>query len=227
VIFYKFFGFSDFAKALKKARILNLLGHMGTGKTLFATGLGYHMLKEGYVTRSAFNYPCAFSSAPEKDNCYAVLDEAGRVFDNRLAFKSQALTKLAADLTYKLRKDGSYLVVPSFIDVDKRLRNGVRMYRVWALANVLWKYHWEIGEEDEEKRRPGVNYEEGFLWFFNPRTWFNVYCTYFQPPPNMSRAFLSGLLGENAMMPLGIELPETEWTTEGLTDERYSDKRRR
>ena len=222
---YYFRGFKNFMIALKKARILNLLGHMGTGKTLFATALGYHALRQGYVTRSAFNYPVAFGSAPVQRNCYAVLDEAGRVFDNRLSFKDSGLTKLVADLTYKLRKDGSFIVVPSFINVDKRLRDGVRMHRTWALGAYLWIYHWEIGEENVEERREGINYEEGVLWFFNPKAFFGVYDTYFQPSQNLSKAFLGGLLGDAPPMPSHIELPETEWTTDGILDSRYTKKR--
>lgn len=191
---YRLLGWSPFFEQLKQVRILNLTGAMGTGKTLFSVALGYHMLTQGLVRSAAFNFPVSFGAAPSPRWSYAVLDEAGTLFDARDSFKSKELNKLTASLLFKLRKLGSYVVVPSFIETDRRFRVGIRMWRMWQFGGTLWAYSWEIGPEDTEERRLGINYWEGRLYFVNPREFFGTYDTYFAPGRNLSYDFLSGLL---------------------------------
>lgn len=193
---YRFLGFSSFFDQLKQVRILNLTGSMGTGKTLFSVALGYHLLREGLVKSAAFNFPVSFGSSPSPRWSYAVIDEAGTLFDARDSFKAKELNKLTASLLFKLRKLGSYIVVPSFIETDRRFRVGLRMWRVWAFGGRLWSYAWELGPEEQAERRPGINYWEGRLYFVNPAEFFGTYDTYFAPGRNLSFEFLSGLLME-------------------------------
>ena len=194
---YYFLGWNKFFTQLKQARVLNLIGAMGTGKTLFSVALSWHLLRLGYVERAAMNFPCDISSAPTYRYCVSVLDEAALIFDARNAFKSKQLNKLLAALTFKLRKTGSYMLVPSFIDVDRRLRTGVRIYRKTAVNNRLWVYHWEFGPEEPEERRPGLNFFEGSLMLVNPQYFFGTYDTYFVPGPNLSLDFCGRLLSTN------------------------------
>lgn len=191
---FGFLGANKFWKALKASRILNLSGSMGTGKTLLATALGYMSLWETRTIRVATNYPCVFSEAPEPYRTFAVLDEGALVFDSRLSYKDKNLSKILAQLTFDLRKSGSYLVVPSFITVDRRLRTGVRVWRTFAFSNLLWAYHWELGEENPSDRRPGVNYWDGSLWFFNPSYFFDTYSTHFVPGQELSLAFIRAFM---------------------------------
>lgn len=194
---YKFYGWDEFSKALEQARILNFDGMMGTGKTLGATAIAHHMLKQEKVRRAAFNFPCEFGAAPTSRWCFAVMDEAALVFDGRLSFKDKELTQLVSAMTFTLRKFGSYLVAPSFLVTDKRLRAGVRMRRTHnILNNRLWRYHWEIGPEQMEERKPGLNYFDGILWLLNPRHFYGVYDTYFVPIPQLSKAFGKAFLSE-------------------------------
>lgn len=191
---YRIWGWKKFYEQLKQVRILNLTGSMGTGKTLFSVALGYHMLREGLVRSAAFNFPVSFSSAPTPRWSYAVLDEAGILFDARDSFKAKELNKLTASLLFKLRKLGSYVVVPSFIETDKRFRVGLRMWRMWSFGGLLWGYNWELGPEEAEERRPGINFWEGRVYFLNPREFYGTYDTYFAPGRNLSYEFLNGLL---------------------------------
>lgn len=193
---YRLIGWQPFIDQLKQVRILNLTGSMGTGKTLFSVALGYHLLREGLVRSAAFNFPVSFGSAPSPRWNYSVIDEAGTLFDARDSFKKAELNKLTASLLFKLRKLGSYIVVPSFIETDRRFRVGLRMWRMWALRGLLWAYWWELGPEEMEERRPGINYWDGRLYFYKPSHFFGTYDTYFAPGRNLSYEFLRGLLLE-------------------------------
>lgn len=194
---YAFIGWQKFFDQLKQVRILNLIGPMGTGKTCLGVAIGYHLKRLGYVMTSAFNLPVSFGEHPQARWCYGLLDEAGLLFDARDSFKSRELNRLTGRLLFKLRKDGSYLAVPSFIEVDKRFREGVRIWRVSAFGSRLWFYHWELGPEEAEERRPGINFFEGTFTFVNPRHFFGAYDTYFAPGRSLSYEFLYHLLREN------------------------------
>lgn len=208
---YWFIGLNSFMKAARLCRIINLKGSMGTGKTLLSTILAYEFVSQGYVNQAAMNYPCCFSTAPAPKKCFNVMDEAALVFDERLTFRDKVLTKAAALLTYKLRKTGSYLLVPSFVGVDKRFRNGMRMHRFLAFGKFVWGFHWEYGEEDP-MLRDGTNFFTGKLFLFNPGTAFGLYDTYFSPGPNLSKAFLSGFISHGfERVPKNFQLPDHEW----------------
>lgn len=193
---YKFLNFGKFQEYLSMTRILNLTGSMGSGKTLLGVAMGYEFLRRGFVQRAAFNFPCSFGSAPAPRWSYNVYDEAGVVFDNRMAFKNRDLNEMSAGLTFGLRKAGSYFVVPSFLEVDKRFRTGMRMWRTLAIRNLFWFYVWEVGPEDMEEQKPGRNYWSSWFMFFNPAHFFNTYDTFFVPGRNLSIAFLKDLLRE-------------------------------
>ena len=196
---YHILGWADFFDQLKQVRILNLLGAMGTGKTLFSVALGYHMLKLGRVGNAAFNFPVAFGGRPFPLKTYCVLDEAGAAFGDRSTFRDKAKSLATANATVKLRKQGSYLVIPSFLGVDKRFRAGVRMWRVRTLLNDrLWLYSWEVGPEAKEERRVDVNYWAGRVLFFSPQSFYGTYDTYFFPPPPLTLDFLDQFIGKGA-----------------------------
>jgi hypothetical protein len=193
---YRFVRWGKFQEWLRQVRILNLIGAMGTGKTLLASAVGYELLRRGLVDRVATNYPFGPSAAPSPRFTYAVYDEAGVVFDNRMAFKDKRLNEMSSGLIFGLRKAGSYFVVPSFLEVDKRFRSGMRMWRRFAIGKWLWIYQWEVGEEDAELRRPDVNYWTGSLWFVHPAHFFGTFDTYFVPGRALSIAFLQEMLRE-------------------------------
>lgn len=157
------------------------MGAMGTGKTLASVALSYQMLRDYRVLSASFNFPVSFASSVGYKHQVGTMDEGGVFFDNRLAYKDKALTQRLAELTAFLRKRGSYFIVPSYIAVDKRLRNGMRLYRTHNVGNLLWVYHWEQGEENSEEQRKGLNYWEGTLALYNPRFFFNTYDTYYAP----------------------------------------------
>jgi hypothetical protein len=164
---------------------------MGTGKTLASVALSYHMLREYRVQAASFNFPVSFGVAPHYKHTVATVDEAGVFFDNRVSYKDKELSKTLAELSAFLRKRGSYVIAPSYITVDKRLRNGLRLYRIANIANIFWVYHYEEGPEDLMEQRPGINYHEGRLILVNPRFFFNVYDTYRQPTLEDTTQFIS------------------------------------
>lgn len=197
---YFFLGWRPFVKHLKLARILNLTGFQGTGKTLFATALGYHLLHEWHVERAAFNFPVSFGDAPQRLQCFYALDEIGVLFDNRFSAKKQTASTLLARVTYNLRKNGCIIAAPSFLAVDKRLRAGMRISRIRSIGSTAWQYHWEMGEEDALLRRPGINYMEGSLWLLNPRFFFGVYDTHYDPPAPVTARFLASLFPDDPQL---------------------------
>jgi hypothetical protein len=188
---YAFLGFGRFVKYLRMVRLLLLMGSLRSGKTLMSVALGYEFLRRGYVANASFNFPVYFSGEPYPRWTYSVLDEAGIAFEDRTSFKDSAKNKLTAESTVRLGKLGSYLVIPSFLGADKRFRRGMRMWRKNQLGNYVWIYSWELGPEDKEEQRLNINYFVGTLWLLNPSFFFNSYCTYFFPWPNLSLDFLS------------------------------------
>jgi hypothetical protein len=192
---YAFFGWSGFYRNWGDIRLLNITGHMGTGKTLLSVALGFELLRRGLVERFSSNFPCCLSKAPARRYCAAVLDEGAQLFDARDSYKNKALNELSRGITARLRKDGSYLMAPSFIDIDKRFRDGMRVWRVLKVAR-FWFYSWEYGPEEVEERRTGLNgnYDCGKLILFNPSHFFGWYDTWFWPSPDLSQAFVGELL---------------------------------
>lgn len=188
---YYFLGASEFLDRLRTVRIMLLMGSLRSGKTLFSVAMGYHLLSNGNVCRAAFNFPVSFGDAPFPRWTYAVIDEAGVAFDKRESFKQQLANKFTRESTFRLGKLGSYLVIPTFLESDKRFRVGMRVWRVKKFADLLWLYTWELGPEAKEDRRLDINYWTGRLWFVNPRAFFGVYDTYFTPWPNLTLDFLS------------------------------------
>lgn len=188
-----FIWWSSFYKQLKAARILQVAGAMGTGKTLLAVAIADKLLKDGYVSRVCSNFPVDVAGELSYRNSVALFDEAGTVFDSRQAFRDKSLNALSAELTFALRKAGSYFVVPSFLDVDKRFRVGVRVWRTHA-SSWLWRYAWQLGPEEPEEQQPGLNYWAGALWLLRPARYWGRYDTYFVPGRNLSIAFLQGWL---------------------------------
>ncbi len=187
-------------KSLRASRVVLLRGDFGTGKTLFSVALGYHLLRNVFVNRAAFNFPVSFGHEPRQYRTYAVLDEGGRLFDNRMAFKVKELNELSQDATFALRKNGSYFLLPSYLDVDKRFRRGLRIHRRWppgdnkypnVFEKYFWVYFWERGEEKLELREEKVNYWKGFLVFVNPGAFFNTYDTYFKPSKELLIDFVA------------------------------------
>lgn len=193
-----FLGWGAFMRQLKGARLAAVIGPMGTGKTLFSTAALLALYNDRRVLGVSTNYPCSYSTAPTLYRRAFALDEAGIVFDSRLSFKSEVLSSFLAMATFTLRKFGNYLFVPTFIETDKRLRAGLRVWRTWALGVRFWSYHWEMGPEEVEERRPGVNFFEGSLWLVNPAHFFGKYDTYFTPGRNLSMTFLSYLVEPHA-----------------------------
>lgn len=162
---------------------------MGTGKTLLAVAIADKLLSDGYVTRVCSNFPVDIAGPLQYRNSVALFDEAGTLFDSRQAFKDKALNALSAELTFALRKAGSYFVVPSFLDIDKRFRAGVRIWRTHA-SSWLWRYSWQLGPEEPEEQEPGLNFWSGALWLISPGKYWGRYDTYFVPGRNLSLAFL-------------------------------------
>lgn len=194
-----FFGWGAFQKSLRASRVVLLLGDFGTGKTLFSVALGYYLLLHQYVERAAFNFPCSFGSPPIKRRTYFVVDEGGRLFDNRTAYTNKELNQISADMTWDLRKEGSYVLMPSYLDTDKRFRKGLRVWRSFPPGDLLrpnffernfWVYVWERGEEEVELRQPGVNYWSGKLVLVRPGAFFGSYDTYFKPSMPLLRDFV-------------------------------------
>lgn len=184
---------------MRASRVILLQGDFGTGKTLLSVALGYHMLAERWVNQCAFNFPVSFGGAPGKYRTYTVIDEGGRLFDNRMAFKDKDLNRLSAEMTWNLRKTGSYVLMPSYLDVDRRFRRGLRIHRQFPVGDLLrpnllekhvWVYWWERGEEELELRREGVNYWSGKLLFLNPPAFFGSYDTYYQPSWELLQDFV-------------------------------------
>ena len=165
---YRFIGWGGFARSLRASRIVQLRGDFGTGKTLFSVAIAYHMRKLRWIRWASFNFPVRWrdSSAPGLKHSLSVIDEGGRLFDDRTAYRLKELNKLSSDLLYALRKRGSYVVIPSYVGIDKRFRNGLRVHRRWPEGNErdpnplkrnLWLFFWERGEEDSELQKKGVN----------------------------------------------------------------------
>jgi hypothetical protein len=200
---YRWFNFRKFAENLRQTRLVNISGGMGTGKTLFAVAVGYEMLKRGYVNSVTSNFPVEFAAAPDAEKCFAIFDEASVVFDGRTSFKKTDLNDMSRDATVALRKKGSYMATPSFIEVDKRFRNGMRLWRTWSSKNRLWLYRWEIGPEEKEEQRKGQNYWDGWLALLNPAHFFGCYDTIYFPGRNLSMAWLERLL-----LPVEQDVPE-------------------
>ena len=190
---YSFLGFPKFIKHLRQARILLLSGAMGTGKTLLSVALGHHLLQGEYVSSAAYNFPVVHGGVPARRYCYAAIDEAGVFFDARVAWKKKELNELSAKLVAFLRKHGSYLVIPSYLTPDARFRKGLRMWRRSTITKYLWVYQWELGPEETEERRPGINFWEGQLVFFNPPYFYGQYDTYFEPWNELTFAFIKEL----------------------------------
>ena len=197
---YKIFGFEKFMEQFINARLLFLKGQKGTGKTLFATALGYHLLKEAYAVNAAFNYPCSFAGYPAYNQTYGVVDEAGVFFDARSAYKDKDVTAFISEATTFLRKRGSFLVIPSYNPPDKRLRSGMRMFR-WKVTKRMWFYQWEIGPEEVNARTHGVDYFRGRLVLFNPQFFYGVYDTYFEPPELLTLRWIKDFLTRPYMLP--------------------------
>lgn len=180
---YKIIGWDKLLDSIRKTRIVFLSGDQGTGKTLFSVALGYHMALTGYVRSCAYNFPVSFSHAPEPRNEFIGCDEAGLLFDSRSSFKMAHVSAFMTASIFNLRKRGSYVVVPSFIDVDKRLRGGTRIYRTKTMfKNRLWIYTWERGEEDVSLQVRGRNFWTGVFALYNPAFFFGSYDTYYAPP---------------------------------------------
>lgn len=195
---YAFLGWSNFVDHLNTDGLCLLLGSKGTGKTLTATAMGYHLLRLGQALSFSCNYPCTFASAPSKRWTVGVLDEAGLVFDSRFTYRDKAKSLLSARSTAFLRKDGSYLFVASVVTPDKQLRAGVRMYRVFPSVNsksfwnrYLWLFRWERGPEDRMEQKKNLNYFSGFLALLNPAYFFGTYDTYFAPSPELTVDYLT------------------------------------
>lgn len=193
-----FINLRPFLSAFEGARMLNLTGMLRSGKTLFSVALAWHLKVHGMVTNTVFNFPCAFGDAfRERKNTYVVLDEAGRLFDNRTAYKDKDLNKILTESIWSLGKDGSYVAYPSFLDVDVKLRqSSVRCWRSWPKPpppgekkfQPLWFYRWEFGEEEVEKRN-AQNFDSGFFWFFYPQAFWGAYDTWYQPGSDELKLF--------------------------------------
>lgn len=190
---YRFIGFGRFMKQVSGTRLINMAGFMGTGKTLFSVALGFHMVRYNYVTRASFNLPISFGKAPHWYRSYNVLDEAGVLFENR-NYRDKELNEMSKAVLYALRKNGSYIVTPSYLDTDKRFRKGaLRMYRVFPLPNQnapIWLFRWEVGPEEIEERNV-TNFKKGYLAFIRPAWFYNTYCTYYAPNVQLSRQFVT------------------------------------
>jgi len=173
-----FGGFDSFMSKFKEARALFVGGMKGTGKTLFSVALSYEMLRLRYVAFTAFNFPVckALSFPPVKNQCIATIDEAGVFFDARFTYRDKVLSAFVTESTSFLRKDGSFMIIPSYSVPDVRLRSDMRIHRLRALP-FSWFYRWESGEEDVTLRKPGVNFYTGTLVLFNPAKFFGTYDT--------------------------------------------------
>lgn len=180
---YKFIGWNRFWYRFKDARILLLSGFLGTGKTLTSVALGYHLLRYGVVDSVCYPFPCAWNSAPQPMATLCGLDEAGRVFDNRISYKDKTLSQMLADSTVFLRKHSSYLVASTYLDSDKRLRKGMRMRRLRTVGNLVWIFQWEMGPEDIDLRDRAnhPDWDEGVLIFLRPSAFFGCYDTKYPP----------------------------------------------
>jgi hypothetical protein len=196
---YAFLGWREFYKHLRAWRLVFFRGAFGTGKTLLSVALAYHMIRLGKIASASFCFPVRWAAVPSPFNSFNVLDEAGRLFEDRTAYKDKALNHLSKEATWALRKDDSYLLLPSVIPVDRRLRRGVRIWRVWPpgeserpnwLQRSVWRYVWEAGSEDREIRQEGVDYWHGQLTLLNPGYFFGMYDTTYKPDFELLRDFI-------------------------------------
>lgn len=201
---YGLIGWKPFYKHLKNTRLLWLAGQKGTGKSLLSVALSYRLLQERRVLKAAFNFPVSFGKSPSMRWCVSTIDEGGLAFDNRISYKDKELSSLLARSTALLRKRGSYMFVPSVNPPDKRLRDGLRLWRVRG-TKYLWIYYWELGPEDQQERRAGINYFEGRLFFVNPPAFYGVYDTYFEPEDNVTMAFIRRFFTVQTDIPPDVE----------------------
>lgn len=199
MVTYSIYGWPKLLDSIRKSRIVFLSGDQGTGKTLFSVALGYHMKATGYVKYAAYNLPVSFSDYPHVRNDYIGVDEAGLLFDSRSSFKMNHISSFMTASIYNLRKRGSYIVAPSFVQVDKRLRDGTRIFRTGTIGKkLLWRYQWERGNEDAATRiegGPKPDYWTGRFWLVNPAYFYGVYDTYYAPPIYHTLRFLEEASG--------------------------------
>lgn len=183
---YFIFGWRDFYDRLEIARFIAFNGDMRSGKTLLSHIVAHKLLADYRIKWICGNLPIRkdLASSPCARNSCAIVDEAGTVFDNRVAYKKEKLNILINDMTVFLGKSGSYMLFPTFATPDSRLRRGIRVERVRKmLFGYVWWYRWEHGDESLEgaERRRGFNWWNGDLLVWNPSAAFNTYDTYFPP----------------------------------------------
>lgn len=177
------FLFADgFFAALEHTRLLYIMGGQGAGKTLLTMAVGLNLFQNRLVEHFCYNFPCSlpYSEPTDGKRTYYIFDEAGRFFDARFAFKEKERTELLMESMFSLRKRGSYLAFPSFLDVDAKIRrSSVRVWSTFKRKSVIW-YNWEIGDNDKDSVQSGA-FKGGMFFLLNPAAFYGSYDTWYIP----------------------------------------------
>ena len=150
-------------------RIVNIRGHVGSGKTLLAVATAYELWRKKYIERIFAPFPLKGQSL-EFDNgedFVMILDEAHVVLDSREFGKNAS-----KDWLRDIRKRRAVIISSAFIDVDKRFRL-VMVQRILKVGNLLWWYRWQMSD--------GVGQSTGAFGLLNPNWYFNTYPTKYSP----------------------------------------------
>jgi len=177
------FGFLTFVKKCLAYRLISIHGEQGRGKTLFSVAFAHYFLYWRYVDHLVTNFPSSLPSVSfplNGRNTLYLFDEAGRVFDNRSAYKDKNLNAQLSESIYSLRKRGSFVVYPSFLELDKKINDHSVRLTLSLMIPFFWRYIWEVGPTSPEERTR-YNSSSGSFWLINPAALYGCYDTYYAP----------------------------------------------
>lgn len=165
----RFINASEYFWNVTNYRVVNIRGHVGSGKTLLSVATGYELWEQGYIDHIYAPFPV--KGQRNKYDKYKkfvmLLDEAHVVLDSR-KFGQNNVEEWLRDI----RKRQAIIITSAFIDVDKRMRSVV-VQRTLLIGSLFWMYRWQIDD--------GIGVSTGTFGLLFPNWYFGLYDTLYSP----------------------------------------------
>ena len=159
---------------ISEARVINIAGKRGRGKTLLGVAIAIKFWQMGLIDHIITSFPLGgrtINLEGIEKRFVVVADELGLIMDSRTYSKNNP-----EDFLLDIRKKDAFFISSSAKPVDVRFRD-LLIERIRPnYGNKAWRYQFQTTE--------GSNVYTGDFWLINPSYIFGMYPTKFRVHPD-------------------------------------------